>query len=88
MSAPPRFIVAEVSKSWPAGEEPDATLIAERFETVIATNLARGYVLRDWKLIATPVRGRRLENGDGRAIEEGSSLVETIVAVFELEASP
>jgi hypothetical protein len=45
----PKFIVAEVSKNWQAGDTAEQELLSQRFEAVINTNLARGYLLVDWK---------------------------------------
>lgn len=38
-----RFIVAEVSKNFEQGQPITGLLISQRFETVINTNLSRGY---------------------------------------------
>lgn len=75
----PQTIVAEVSQNyvdgvpttragWPNG-------LAQRFELVIATNEARGYRLRDWKLsrVVSPTHF-------GSAVP---NLNETIIAIFE-----
>jgi hypothetical protein len=68
--AKPRFIVAEISKTW-VKEETDVNVqetVSCRFELVIAHNLSRGYLLHSWRFAATTIQG---------------FLVETIVAVFE-----
>ena len=69
-----RFIVAEVSKNWIAGQEltPGSGLIAEQFERVIAHNYARGYRLLTFSL--------------HRLMTTPEQLNETIVAVFERTA--
>jgi hypothetical protein len=65
-----KFIVAEISKNWPEEDIPGMRrLLAERFEDVIAHNLARGYRLHSWRL-------------DRFSLEPGT-LNETIIAVFE-----
>lgn len=75
---PSRFIVAEVSVNWRTGEDNPQALLSQRFEAVIARNLARGYVLHSWRLAsANPV----LAVG---SVVEGT-INETIVAVFELD---
>jgi hypothetical protein len=67
-----RRIVAEVSKTWPDPTQREPTLLAERFELVIATNAERGFALESWRLQAYAVRSPKGEEG----------IVETIVAVF------
>lgn len=62
-----KFIVAEVSKSWKAGD-PVAEIISNQFEAIINVNLSRGYKLYDWKL-------GQVCNGD--------VFTETIIAIFE-----
>ncbi len=64
---PERFIVAEVSKSWKAGD-PVAELLSQKFEAIINVNEYRGYKLSDWKL-------GQVCNGD--------VFTETIIAIFE-----
>lgn len=65
-----KFIVAEVAKTWSPSEQ-DRPIISEKFEYVINQNFARGYALREWKL-------------SSHFNVENKSLLETIVAVFEL----
>lgn len=62
-----KFIVAEVSKSWKAGD-PVAEIISQQFEAIINVNHGRGYTLKDWKL-------GQVCNGD--------VFTETIIAIFE-----
>jgi len=62
-----KFIVAEVSKSWKAGDLVSRTL-GQQFEDIINVNLSRGYKLSDWKL-------GQVCNGD--------VFTETIIAIFE-----
>lgn len=62
-----KFIVAEISKSWVAGQEV-ADLLSHKFEAVINFNDQRGYKLVDWKL--------------GQA-SNGDVFTETIVAIFQ-----
>lgn len=62
-----KFIVAEVSKSWKAGD-PATDLLSQKFEAIINVNLSRGYILTDWKL-------GQVCNGD--------VFTETIIAIFE-----
>lgn len=72
----PAFIVAEISRNYigstriasAAPDLMDAPLISEQFETVIKTNVSRGYVLDSWKL--------------DRVLADGV-LNETIIAVFK-----
>ena len=64
----PRFIVAEVSKTWTNPEERSPELLSQRFEHIINVNHERGYALRSWQ----PTQNM-----------ESGVLVETIVAVFE-----
>ena len=66
-------IVAEVSKNWP-DISGDATLLSQRFETVIQANRERGYKLHSWRFSQIP-----------NPALKGCS--ETIVAVFEKEVS-
>lgn len=75
----PRFIVAEISKSWPESPAEVLTteamrdpprLLAQRFERAINHNWEQGYRLIDWKLS---------QIGDPAA-----SMTEIIIAIFEL----
>ena len=74
----PRTIVAEVSKNWNPGigspYREDGELVSQKFEDVIATNEERGYRLKSWQLVSTFTHS-----------DYGSSVNETIVAVFELQ---
>lgn len=63
-------IVAEVSKNWILGEEPQSPLLSQEFERVILVNLERGYVLRTFQL--------------HRVLTSPKVLNETIIAVFVL----
>lgn len=66
----PRFVVAEVSKSWVDGAHVGTPyLLAELFEHVIAVNLQRGYVLHSFDL--------------HRLMTRPNEINETIIAVFE-----
>lgn len=64
-----KFIVAEVSKNWTA-DTPATDILCQRFELVINTNNARGYVLKDWKILT---------------VVHGDVFNETIIAIFELK---
>ncbi len=64
----PAFIVAEISKNWMNGVSPDHLLLCQKFEQVIATNLARGYQLHEFQI-------HRLMTGP-------DCMNETIIAVF------
>lgn len=64
----PKFIVAEVSKSW-TRETPCTDILCQRFEKVINVNYDRGYQLKEWKIVSTA-------NVD--------IITETIIAIFEL----
>lgn len=66
-----RFIVAEMSKNWLAGDEvtPGSGLLCQQFERIIAHNLQRGYRLHSFQL------HRLMCNPD--------EMNETIIAVFE-----
>ncbi len=68
----PRFIVAEVTKTWWQGQHnsEDKTLLSQRFEKVINVNLERGYALNTWKLSQV-------------FLKEKEELTETIIAIFE-----
>ncbi len=72
------FIVAEVSKTWVAGLSKTKLLLAQEFERVIEVNRVRGYRLHSFQLhqVAWPQTSAGAEQ-----------LVETIIAVFEAEAS-
>jgi hypothetical protein len=63
----PKFIVAEVSKTWIPGT-PISDLLSQKFEKVINVNDERGYSLKEWKLSTT------IHN---------NTLTETIIAIFE-----
>jgi hypothetical protein len=76
MPLPPRYIVAEVSKTWRRTDgdfQPNRppAVIAETFEQVLNTNTARGYRLHSFRF-------------NNIMVDDGV-LTETIVAVFELE---
>ena len=62
-----KFIVAEVSKNW-TKDSPATDLLCQRFEMVINVNHARGYTLKDWKMLS---------------VTNGNDLNETIIAIFE-----
>lgn len=62
-----KFIVAEVSKSWEAGD-PATDLLSQKFEAIININLSHGYKLSDWKL---------------GQVCSGDVFTETIIAIFE-----
>jgi hypothetical protein len=66
-----RFIVAEVSKSWP---NDDDTPLCVLFERIINHNALRSYILHSWKL----------DRMIGPATDGGSAINETIIAIFEL----
>lgn len=68
-NAEPPFIVAEISKNWLNGASGDSLLICQKFELVIETNRARGYILHSFQL-------NRLMTGP-------LSMNETIIAVFQ-----
>ena len=61
------FIVAEISKSYVEGLEISKGLLCEKFENVIDVNLQRGYLLQSWQL---------------NRVLDGTTLNETIIAVF------
>jgi len=63
-----RFIVAEITKNW-TPSTPAADLLSQRFEAVINVNLDRGYKLIDWKI---------------STVTDGTIVIETIIAIFEL----
>lgn len=63
-----KFIVAEVSKNWQVGDTANTDLLSQRFETVINTNLSRGYKLVDWKT---------------SVFVHNEIVNETIIAIFE-----
>lgn len=66
----PQFIVAEISQNWQGGRAiADTPPICAQFETIIATNLKRGYKLYQFQLHRLMVDEERLN--------------ETIIAVFE-----
>ena len=65
----PKFIVAEVSRTW---KRLEGYAVCQLFETVIDSNLQRGYHLKDWKF---------------SQIVQDSVLTETIIAVFEKKDS-
>lgn len=88
-----RFIVSEISCSWPKGEDvcmgghpagyEMPPFLAQRFEDVLQVNYERGYDLIDWRF-CTSVR----MNPDGLAITK-DIMTETIIAVFRLrEVNP
>jgi hypothetical protein len=64
-----RFIVGEVSKNWSRLVPHNGTFLCQQFEELIATNLARGYVLHQFQL--------------HRLMTDPGEMNETIVAVFE-----
>ena len=64
-----KFIVAEITKNW-SRETPVSNLLCEQFEKVINVNDERSYKLIDWKMMTA---------------HHGDNLVETIIAIFELE---
>lgn len=67
-------IVAEISKSWVNGESAHRTpLISQQFESVIDSNRARGYELRDWRF-------HQFSHIDQT---NNGHMTETIIAVFE-----
>jgi hypothetical protein len=63
-------IVAEITRNWIACKpEPEVKpLISQEFERIISVNAERGYELESWKF--------------NQFISFGSSLTETIIAVF------
>lgn len=65
-----RTIVAEISKNWPQSRGTDPRTMSQKFEDVIEYNRQRGYRLESWRM--------------GNAIFEAGSMIETIIAVFEL----
>jgi hypothetical protein len=66
--APPKYIVAEVSRNWNL-EDPDLSpTLGERFEEVLSVNLRRGYVLQEFRMTAV--------------MTSSTMLTETIIAVF------
>lgn len=71
------FIVAEITKNWingqPVGDDP--RLLAQVFEAVIEVNWQRGYRLHSFQLHQL----HREKAGQAQ-------LVETIIAVFEIDA--
>ena len=69
----PHFIVAEVSKNWPADHR-DPGLLCQRFEEVVNVNLKRGYRLQSFTL--------------HRLMTSPDELNETIIAVFEQMEQP
>lgn len=82
------FIVAEVSCSWPRGEDvvmgaqpagyEMPLFLAQRFEDVLNVNHSRGYDLAEWRF-CTSVRANPDPKGKTKDI-----MTETIVAVFRL----
>jgi hypothetical protein len=76
----PRFIVAEVSKTWQGELEADPSdTIAARFQLVLGVNAKRGYTLHSWRFVQTlnPLAAHDC------AGTIAPTLTETIVAVFE-----
>lgn len=70
----PRYIVAEVTKTWTRGDAVRG-LISQRFEEVVNVNASRGYHLYHFShsTIITP---------------DGAMQQETIIAVFQLREPP
>ncbi len=64
----PRFIVAEITKNWPAVHRGE--LVSQQLERVIQINAERGYRLHSWRYAKV-------------VISHGDGFCETIVAVFE-----
>lgn len=64
-----RFIVAEVSKTWPEHTSDMPRFVSQDFESIINVNLERGYRLHSWQL--------------HRVMVSPEVMNETIVAVFE-----
>lgn len=64
-----KFIVAEVSKSWGENIPKDNTL-SQEFEKVININDSRDYKLIEWKINVS---------------YHDYTLIETIIAIFELK---
>jgi len=67
----PLMIVAEISQTWSNGQPGDSKLLSQKFEEVIEVNRKRGY--------------RLLSFSFSSAAPSESDLIETIIAVFELE---
>lgn len=80
VTAAPRMIVAEVSKTWVEGHVLDEHHIAKCFEEVIERNENRGYRLHSWQFQTSTVASF---SAMGSMAESNVQLVETIVAVFE-----
>jgi hypothetical protein len=63
------FIVAEITKNWINSKPADGDdLIRHRFETVLAVNKSRGYLLKEWRFSTAMFSG---------------VLTETIIAIFQ-----
>lgn len=70
-------IVGEVSRTWD-GKTVDPFAIGQKFEEMIRVNAARGYALKDWRMVACSYTD-----------DAGQPMItETIVAVFAKEWRP
>jgi hypothetical protein len=80
---PPKFIVAEVSRTWPKPSLESDPTISQKFEQVLAANNERGYELESWDF--TTVTTQMFDKNE-RCV--GNCITETIIAVFRHIETP